>query len=399
MLVQFFFTLRKYRLPVSLRELLDLINALKKGVIFADVDAFYHLARTIMVKDETHFDRFDKAFSDYFSGIADLDLLESLKQQHNLPEDWLRKEFEKNLSDEEKAQLKAMGGLDELMKTLKERLEEQQKRHAGGNKWVGTGGTSPFGAYGYNPEGVRIGQDGNRNRQAVKVWDKREYRNLDSDREIGSRTIKLALKKLRKFARTGASDTLDLNETIRATAKQGGMLDVKMAPERHNAVKVLMLFDIGGSMDDYIHTCEELFSAAHGEFKHLEFYYFHNCLYENVWQDNERRHSNVIDTMTLINKFTSDYKVIFVGDATMGPYEIAYPGGSVEHYNEEPGSVWLQRVTNHFDKVAWLNPQPVEHWPYYQSIGFIKELMNNRMYALSLDGISRAIKELSWYCY
>ncbi|WP_350593915.1 MULTISPECIES: VWA domain-containing protein [unclassified Pseudoalteromonas] len=395
MLIQFFFTLRKYRLPVSLRELLDLINALKKGVIFADVDAFYHLARTIMVKDETHFDRFDKAFSDYFSGIADLDLLESLKQQHNLPEDWLRKEFEKNLSDEEKAQLKAMGGLDELMKTLKERLEEQQKRHAGGNKWVGTGGTSPFGAYGYNPEGVRIGQDGNRNRQAVKVWDKREYRNLDSDREIGSRTIKLALKKLRKFARTGASDTLDLNETIRATAKQGGMLDVKMAPERHNAVKVLMLFDIGGSMDDYIHTCEELFSAAHGEFKHLEFYYFHNCLYEHVWQDNERRHSNVIDTMTLINKFTSDYKVIFVGDATMGPFEIAYPGGSVEHYNEEPGSAWLQRVTNHFDKVAWLNPQPVEHWPYYQSIGFIKELMNNRMYALSLDGISKAIKELS----
>ncbi|CAM2839977.1 vWA domain-containing protein [Pseudoalteromonas distincta] len=395
MLIAFFFKLRKYRLPVSLRELLDLINALKKGVIFADVDAFYHLARTIMVKDETHFDRFDKAFSDYFSGIADLDLLESLKQQHNLPEDWLRKEFEKNLSDEEKAQLKAMGGLDELMKTLKERLEEQQKRHAGGNKWVGTGGTSPFGAYGYNPEGVRIGQEGNRNRQAVKVWDKREYKNLDTDREISSRTVKLALKKLRKFARTGASDTLDLNETIRATAKQGGMLDVKMAPERHNAVKVLMLFDIGGSMDDYIHTCEELFSAAQGEFKHLEFYYFHNCLYENVWQDNARRHSNVIDTMTLINKFTSDYKVIFVGDATMGPYEIAYPGGSVEHYNEEPGSAWLSRITNHFDKVAWLNPQPVEHWPYYQSIGFIKELMNNRMYALSLDGISRAIKELS----
>ncbi|MDO6834073.1 VWA domain-containing protein [Pseudoalteromonas carrageenovora] len=395
MLIAFFFKLREYRLPVSLRELLDLINALKKGVIFADVDAFYHLARTIMVKDETHFDRFDKAFSDYFSGIADLDLLESLKQQHNLPEDWLRKEFEKHLSDEEKAQLKAMGGLDELMKTLKERLEEQQKRHAGGNKWVGTGGTSPFGAYGYNPEGVRIGQDGNRNRQAVKVWDKREYKNLDTDREIGSRTIKLALKKLRKFARTGASDTLDLNETIRATAKQGGMLDVKMAPERHNAVKVLMLFDIGGSMDDYIHTCEELFSAAQSEFKHLEFYYFHNCLYEHVWQDNARRHSNVINTMTLINKFTSDYKVIFVGDATMGPYEIAYPGGSVEHYNEEPGSAWLARITNHFDKVAWLNPQPVEHWPYYQSIGFIKELMNNRMYALSLDGISRAIKELS----
>ncbi|MFU2509960.1 vWA domain-containing protein [Pseudoalteromonas sp. ASV78] len=395
MLVAFFFKLREYRLPVSLRELLDLINALKKGAVFADVDGFYYLARTIMVKDETHFDRFDKAFADYFSGIADLDLLESLKQQHTLPEDWLRKEFEKHLTDEEKAQLKAMGGLDELMKILKQRLEEQQKRHAGGNKWVGTGGTSPFGAYGYNPEGVRIGQDGNRNRQAVKVWDKREYRNLDSDREIGSRTIKLALKKLRKFARTGASDTLDLNETIRATAKQGGMLDVKMAPERHNAVKVLMLFDIGGSMDDYIHTCEELFSAAYSEFKHLEFYYFHNCLYEHVWQDNQRRHSNVIDTMTLINKFTSDYKVIFVGDATMGPYEIAYAGGSVEHYNEEPGSVWLNRITNHFDKVAWLNPQPVEHWRYYQSIDFIKQLMNNRMYPLSLDGISRAIKELT----
>ena len=395
MLIAFFFKLREYRLPVSMRELLDLINALKKGAVFADVDGFYYLARTIMVKDETHFDRFDKAFADYFSGVADLDLLESLKQQHDLPNEWLRKEFEKHLSDEEKAQLNAMGGLDELMKTLKERLEEQQKRHAGGNKWVGTGGTSPFGAYGYNPEGVRIGQDGNRNRRAVKVWDKREYKNLDSDREIGSRTIKLALKKLRKFARTGASDTLDLNETIRATAKQGGMLDVKMAPERHNAVKVLMLFDIGGSMDDYIHTCEELFSAAHGEFKHLEFYYFHNCLYEHVWQDNARRHSNIIDTMTLINKFTSDYKVIFVGDATMGPYEIAYPGGSVEHYNEEPGSAWLQRITNHFDKVAWLNPQPVEHWPYYQSIDFIKQLMDNRMYPLSLDGISNAIKELS----
>ncbi|WP_335990342.1 vWA domain-containing protein [Pseudoalteromonas sp. CH_XMU1449-3] len=395
MLIAFFFKLREYRLPVSLRELLDLINALKQGVIFADVDAFYYLARTIMVKDETHFDRFDKAFADYFSGVADLDLLESLKQQHDLPNDWLRKEFEKHLSEEEKAQLQAMGGLDKLMETLKQRLEEQKKRHAGGNKWVGTGGTSPFGAYGYNPEGVRIGQDGNRHRRAVKVWDKRSYRNLDSDREIGSRTIKLALKKLRKFARTGASDTLDLTETIRATAKQGGMLDVKMAPERHNAVKVLMLFDIGGSMDDYIHTCEELFSVAHSEFKHLEFYYFHNCLYEHVWQDNQRRHSNVIDTMTLINKFTSDYKVIFVGDATMGPYEIAYPGGSVEHWNEEPGSAWLNRITNHFDKVAWLNPQPVEHWRYYQSIDFIKQLMDNRMYPLTLDGISNAIRELS----
>jgi hypothetical protein len=395
MLVQFFFTLRKYRLPVSLRELLDLINALKKGVIFADVDGFYHLARTIMVKDETHFDRFDKAFSDYFSGIADLDLLESLKQQHNLPEDWLRKELEKNLSDEEKAQLKAMGGLDELMKTLKERLEEQQKRHAGGNKWVGTGGTSPFGAYGYNPEGVRIGQDGNRNRQAVKVWDKREYKNLDTDREIGSRTIKLALKKLRKFARTGASDTLDLNETIRATAKQGGMLDVKMAPERHNAVKVLIFFDVGGSMDPHIRECEELFSAARLEFKHMEYFYFHNFIYESVWKNNIRRMNESTSTWDILNKYTPDYKVIFVGDATMAPYEISHPGGSIEHWNEEAGATWFQRITDHFRKVIWLNPLPENYWGSGGSMGMTRQLVEDRMYPLTLEGLESAMKQLT----
>jgi uncharacterized protein with von Willebrand factor type A (vWA) domain len=393
MLIDFFFTLKKYRVKASLRELLDLINALKQQVVFADIDGFYELAKLCLVKDETQFDKFDRAFAEYFEGVESIDIFSQL-QQHDLPSDWLRKEFEKQLSEEEKAQLKSLGGLDKLMETLAERLKEQQKRHAGGNKWVGTGGTSPFGAYGYNPEGIRIGQDGNRHRRAVKVWDKRQFKNLDQDADISSRTMKLALKKLRKFARSGESDELDLNHTIAATAKQGGMLDVRMQPQRHNAVKVLMFFDIGGSMDDYIHTCEELFSAAHSEFKHLEFFYFHNCLYEHVWQDNERRFQNVLDTMTVINRFGSDYRVIFVGDATMGPYEINYPGGSVEHWNEEPGSAWLKRITNHFDNVVWLNPQPVDYWRYYHSIDIIYELMDKRMYPLTLDGIGRAIKAL-----
>jgi uncharacterized protein with von Willebrand factor type A (vWA) domain len=395
MLIEFFFTLRRYGLKVSPRELLDCLNALNHGLAFANLDAFYELSKTIFIKDETQFDKFDRAFADYFQGIKDTDFLTQLQKSTHLPEDWLRKEFEKHLSDEQKAQIEAMGGLDKLMDTLKQRLAEQQKRHAGGNKWIGTGGTSPFGAYGYNPEGVRIGQDGNRQRRAVKVWDKRQYRNLDADSEISSRTMQLALKKLRKFARSGASDQLDLNETIAATAKQGGMLDVKMAPERHNAVNVLMLFDIGGSMDDYIHLCEQLFSAAHSEFKHLEFFYFHNCVYEHVWQNNERRHASLIDTYQLINRFGKDYRLIFVGDATMGPYEIAYPGGSVEHWNQEPGAVWLQRLTNHFEKVVWLNPQPKEYWPYYQSIQIIEEAVQNRMYPMTLEGLTRAIKELS----
>lgn len=395
MLIAFFFTLKKYRVKVSLRELLDLIAALKNQVVFADIDGFYHLAKLCLVKDETQFDKFDRAFAEYFEGVESIDVLSALQAQHQLPKDWLRKEFEKHLTEEEKQKIESLGGLEQLMKTLADRLKEQQKRHAGGNKWVGTGGTSPFGAYGYNPEGVRIGQEGNRNRQAVKVWDKRQFKNLDQDADISSRTIKLALKKLRKFARSGESDELDLNNTIAATAKQGGMLDVKMKPKRHNAVKVLMFFDIGGSMDDHIHTCEQLFSAAHSEFKHLEFFYFHNCLYEHVWQDNKRRYTHVLDTYSIINRFGSDYKVIFVGDATMGPYEIDYPGGSTEHWNEEPGRAWLSRITQHFDNVVWLNPQPHQYWHYYPSIGIIHQLMEQRMFPLTLDGIGHAIKALN----
>ena len=390
MFIDFFLALKKHKVPCSLRELLDLIAVLKQGVIFADVDEFYNLAKIVMVKDEIHYDKYDRAFAEYFKGIEQIDIFDKL-----LPEDWLRKEFEKQLSIEEKEKLKALGGLDELMKTLKERLEEQKKRHAGGSKWVGTGGTSPFGAYGYNPEGIRVGQDKNRNNSAVKVWDKREFKNFDQDRELGSRNIKLALKKLRKFARTGASEKLDINTTISATAKNGGMLDVHMEPERHNAVKVLMFFDIGGSMDEYIQTCEELFSAAHSEFKYLEFFYFHNCVYEKVWRDNQRRRTETIDIEEIIRTFGSDYKVIFVGDATMGPYEITYPGGSVEHWNEKPGADYMNRITSHFSKIAWLNPQPEGQWSYYHSIGLINELIDSKMFPLTVDGIGRAIKELS----
>lgn len=377
-------------MPCSLRELLDLIAVLKKGVVFADVNEFYNLAKIVMVKDEIHYDKYDRAFSEYFEGIQNIDVFDQL-----LPEDWLRKEFEKHLTVQEKEKLKALGGLDELMKTLKERLEEQKKRHAGGNKWVGTGGTSPFGAYGYNPEGIRVGQDKNRNNSAVKVWDKREFKNFDQDRELGTRNIKLALKKLRKFARTGASEKLDISATIHSTAQNGGLLNIHMEPERHNAVKVLMFFDVGGSMDGYIQMCEELFSAAHTEFKHLAFFYFHNCLYEKVWQDNHRRYTETIELEEVIRTFGADYKVIFVGDATMGPYEITYPGGSVEHWNEKPGSDYINRLLSHFSKVVWLNPQPEAHWSYHYSIGIIKQLINDKMYPLTVDGISRAIKELS----
>ncbi len=390
MFIDFFLALKKHKVPCSLRELLDLIALLQKGVIFANVDEFYNLAKIVMVKDEVHYDKYDRAFAEYFKGIEQIDVFDKI-----LPEDWLRKEFEKHLTAEEKEQLKSLGGLEALMKALKERLAEQQKRHAGGNKWVGTGGTSPFGAYGYNPEGIRVGQDKNRNNRAVKVWDKREFKNFDQDRELGSRNIKLALKKLRKFARTGASEKLDIETTISSTAKNGGLLDVHMEPERHNAVKVLMFFDIGGSMDEYIHTCEELFSAAHSEFKHLEFYYFHNCLYEKVWRDNQRRFTETIDLDEIIRTFGSDYKVIFVGDATMGPYEILHPGGSVEHWNEKPGSEYINKVTKHFSKIAWLNPQAEEHWTYYHSISLINQLIDNKMFPLTVDGISRAIKSLS----
>ncbi|WP_351123962.1 VWA domain-containing protein [Shewanella sp. T24-MNA-CIBAN-0130] len=390
MFIDFFLTLKKHKVPCSLRELLDLIAVLKKGVIFANVEDFYNLAKIVMVKDEIHYDKYDNAFAEYFKGIENIDVFD-----HIVPEDWLRKEFEKHLSQEEKDQLTSLGGLDQLMKALKERLEEQKKRHAGGNKWVGTGGTSPFGAYGYNPEGIRVGQDKNRNNSAVKVWDKREFKNFDQDRELGTRNIKLALKKLRKFARTGASEQLDINTTINSTAKNGGMLDVHMEPERHNAVKVLMFFDIGGSMDDYIHTCEELFSAAHSEFKHLKFFYFHNCVYDQVWQDNSRRFDKTIALEEIIRTFSADYKVIFVGDATMGPYEIIAKGGCVEHWNEKPAVEYMNQLLSHFSKVAWLNPQPENHWPIHHSISIIQQLVDHKMYPLTVDGIGRAIKDIS----
>ncbi|WP_394224169.1 VWA domain-containing protein [Alteromonas gracilis] len=390
MLIQFFYTLRKYQVKTTLRELLDLLSALEKHVVYADIEAFYSLSRTIMVKDETQYDKFDRAFAEYFEGVESIDLFGK-----DIPEEWLRKEIEKNLSPEEREALRKAGGLDELMETLKKRLEEQEKRHQGGNKWVGTGGTSPFGAYGDNPEGVRIGQKGNRKFSAVKVWDKREFKNLSSDVELGTRNIKIALRKLRKFARTGASEQLDVPTTIGETAKKGGLLDIHMAPERHNAVKVLMFFDVGGSMDPHVKSTQELFSAVQSEFKYLEYFYFHNCVYEEVWKDNLRRNKERIPIWDIIHRYGKDYKVIFVGDATMGPYEITYPGGSVEHWNEEPGSVWMQRLLNHFSNAVWLNPQPENYWPYYSSVKIMREIMEDRMYGLTLEGLTAAIKGLS----
>ncbi|MDO6507350.1 VWA domain-containing protein [Colwellia sp. 4_MG-2023] len=390
MLIDFFCKVRDYKVPCTLRELLDLLRALEQGVVFASIDDFYSVSRTILVKDEAHFDKFDRAFADYFKGVASLEL-----DLSEIPEEWLRKQFEKQLSDEEKAKIAALGGLDKLMETLAERLKEQEKRHQGGNKWIGTGGTSPFGAYGYNPEGVRIGQDSSRHRKATKVWDKRQFKNLDANVEIGTRNIKVALRKLRQFARTGSSEELALDDTIAATARNAGYLDIKMKPERHNAIKVLMFFDIGGSMDDHIKVCEQLFSAIHGEFKHLEFFYFHNCLYETVWRDNNRRQSEKIDLLQVLHTYSRDYKVIFVGDATMGPYEITYPGGSVEHWNEEAGSVWMKRLTDHFNKVIWLNPQPESQWPYYASIQIMQQLVERKMYPLTLAGLGQGIKALT----
>jgi len=388
-LIDFFCKVRDYKVPCTLRELLDLLRALEQGVVFANIDDFYSLSRTVLVKDEAHFDKFDRAFADYFKGVVSLEL-----DLSEIPEDWLKKHFEKQLSAEEKEKIEALGGLDKLMETLAERLKEQEKRHQGGNKWIGTGGTSPFGAYGYNPEGVRIGQDDSRHRKASKVWDKRQFKNLDANVEIGTRNMKVALRKLRQFARTGSSEELALDDTIAATARNAGYLDIKMKPERHNAIKVLMFFDIGGSMDDHIKVCEQLFSAIHGEFKHLEFFYFHNCIYESVWRDNNRRHNEKIDLTQVLHTYSRDYKVIFVGDATMGPYEITYPGGSVEHWNEEAGSVWMKRLTDHFDKVVWLNPQAEPQWPYYASIQIMQQLVEHKMYPLTLAGLGQGIKAL-----
>lgn len=390
MLIPFFMKVREYQVPASIRELLDLLKALKHQVVFADMEDFYHLSRMCLVKDEANFDKFDKAFADYFKGIQSLDLF-----SHDIPDDWLRKQLDRLFTEEEKKQIQAMGGLDKLMETLKERLEDQKERHQGGNKWIGTGGTSPFGAHGFNPEGVRIGQEGNGQFSAVKVWDERKFKNLSSDVELGTRNIKVALRKLRQFARSGAAEELDLDRTIGATAKNGGMLDICMVPERHNAVKVLMFFDVGGSMDGHVKSCEELFSACNTEFKHLEYYYFHNCVYDYVWKDNVRRKQDKIPIWDVIHKYGADYKLIFVGDATMGPYEITYAGGSVEYWNEEPGAVWMQRLLKQFKNAIWLNPQPQQYWHYYQSIDVIKKLMEDKMFPLTLQGLNDAIKELT----
>ncbi len=390
MLTDFFFQLRQGGVPVSLKEFLTLHEALQKKVAWGSLDDFYLLSRVCLVKDESHYDRFDRVFGEYFRGIAALpdDLLAVI------PAEWLRANAMLTLSDEDKKLIESLGGWDKLMETLRQRLAEQKERHEGGSKWIGTRGTSPFGAYGYNPEGVRIGQEGSRNRRAVKVWDKREFRNLDDSVELGTRNIKVALRRLRRFAREGAPEELDLDDTIRSTARNAGWLDLKMVPERHNAVKVLLFLDIGGSMDDHIRICEELFSAARGEFKHLEYFYFHNCLYETVWKDNRRRHSERIPTFDVLHKYGHDYKLVFVGDATMSPYEIAYPGGSVEHHNEEAGSVWMQRMLDVYAHAVWLNPQPEERWGYYESIGMMRQLMGERMYPLTLGGLEEAMREL-----
>ena len=391
MLINFFMTLRQERLPVSFTELFALLDCLKHNFAFGDIDEFYHVARLCLVKDEKHFDKFDRAFSKYFE---QLDLIDDLSL-YQIPEQWLKKQFENSLSDEEKAQIEAMGGLEKLLEAFRKRMEEQKKRHQGGNKWIGTGGTSPFGAYGYNPEGIRIGQDEARNSRAVKVWDRRNYRDLDDSVEIGTRNIKMALRRLRKFARTGADEELDMDDTISSTARNAGMLDIKMVPERRNAVKVLLFFDVGGSMDPHVRLCEELFSAAKTEFKHLKYFYFHNFLYDSVWTKSHRRHAETTSTFELINTYTKDYKVIFVGDATMAPYEITHAGGSIEHYNEEAGAVWCQRITDAFEHFVWLNPTPKEYWQHSYSIEIVKELVEDRMFPLSVKGLEEAMALLT----
>jgi uncharacterized protein with von Willebrand factor type A (vWA) domain len=382
--------LREGGIKPSITELLTLLEALKAGVAGTSVDDFYFLSRSCLVKDETLFDRFDQVFAAHFHGLEDA--FRALVQ--DVPEDWLRKQAELLLSDEERARIEALGGFEKLMEALRERLEQQQGRHEGGNKWIGTAGTSPFGAFGYNPEGVRIGQQGSRNRRAAKVWDRREYRNLDDQVELGTRNIKLALRKLRKFAREGAADQLDLGDTIDKTARNAGLLDIRMVPERHNAIKVLLCLDIGGSMDDHVRVCEEMFSAARSEFKHLEYFYFHNFVYESMWKDNRRRHVEKIPTSQITHKYGSDYKLVFVGDATMSPYEIVYPGGSVEHWNEEPGSVWIKRLLKTYPKAIWLNPEPRQRWDFTPSIKLTRELMDDRMYPLTVRGLDDGIRRL-----
>jgi uncharacterized protein len=390
MFIDFFLQLREARIPVTLREYLTLLEAMEAGLADYSVDDFYYLSRSCLVKDESNLDRFDRVFGAVFKGLeppADTETLE-------IPEEWLRRISERVLTDEEKAMIESLGGWDKLMETLKQRLAEQKGRHEGGNKWIGTGGTSPFGAWGYNPEGVRIGQDKNRNNRAVKVWDKREFKNLDASVELGTRNIKIALRRLRRFAREGAATQLDLDDTIRSTATHG-YLDLKMVPERHNAAKVLLFLDVGGSMDPFVKTCEELFSAARSEFKHLEYFYFHNFVYERVWRDNHRRQAEVTGTWEVLHTYPHDYKVIFVGDASMSPYEILYPGGSVEHWNEEAGHVWMERVLQVYPHAVWLNPVDEGWWDMTTSTKMVRQLMAGRMFPLTLDGLDRAMRELS----
>ncbi|MDQ7072196.1 MAG: VWA domain-containing protein [Rhodobacterales bacterium] len=393
MFLPFFENLRASGIPVSLREFLGFLEGMKAGLVTYDIEGFYYLARISMVKDERHLDKFDRAFSHTFKGLEDISL-EDVMEAVDIPADWLEKMAGKHLSAEEKAEIEALGGFDKLMETLKERLKEQEGRHQGGSKWIGTAGTSPFGAYGYNPEGVRIGQDKSRHQRAVKVWDKREFRNLDDTIELGTRNIKVALKRLRRWARDGAHEELDLDGTIRATADHG-YLDVKTRPERRNAVKVLLFLDVGGSMDPHIKVVEELFSAARSEFKHMEYFYFHNCLYEGVWRDNSRRWDAQVSTHEVLRTYGSDYKCIFVGDASMSPYEIAYVGGANEHYNQEAGQVWLQRARDQWPAHMWINPLAEDHWQYTHSVGMIREIFEDRMVPMTLKGIEAGMKELT----
>ncbi|MCC7311749.1 MAG: VWA domain-containing protein [Sulfuritalea sp.] len=389
MLIDFFLHLKAKKLPVSTREFLTLLEALKEHVAGNSIDDFYFLARTCLVKDETHYDKFDRAFGEYFKGITQIPGLDA-----DIPEEWLKMMMKKHLTPEEKAKLEKLGW-DKLMEEFKKRLAEQKERHAGGSKWIGTGGSSPFGHGGYHPEGIRIGGESAGNRTAIKVWENREYRNLDDTVELGTRNIKVALRRLRRFAREGAEDELDLDGTITGTARNAGWLDIKMRPERHNKVKVLLFLDIGGSMDDHIKVCEELFSAAKSEFKHLEHFYFHNCIYDYVWKDNRRRHGERFPLWDVMHKYGEDYKVVVVGDATMSPYEILQPGGSVEYSNEEAGAVWLQRMLDTWPRAVWLNPEPERLWDYRHSIELVRTIFNSRMFPLTLAGLERAMRELN----
>lgn len=390
MLIDFFYTLRAAKLPVSVKEYLTLLEALQRQVIAPSLYEFYYLARLSLIKDEKHYDKFDQAFGAYFKGVQQI-----VDASGEVPLDWLKKRMQRELSPEDKARIQALGGIDKLMERLKQLFDEQKGRHEGGSKWIGTGGTSPFGNGGFNPEGIRIGGESNGNRTAVKVWDQRTYRDYDDTVELGTRNIKVALRRLRKFAREGAAEELDLDDTIRSTAANAGWLDLKLVPERHNNVKVLMLLDVGGSMDDHIARTEELFSAAKSEFKHLEFYYFHNCVYDYLWRQNRRRHNERFETWDVLRKYPADYKLIFVGDATMSPYEVLQPGGSVEYNNKEAGAVWLRRFIDRYPHHAWLNPEPEAIWQYRQSISVIRQLFANRMYPITLAGLESAMRVLS----